>query len=303
MHIEARLEASHRPSPTPRLRRASRADFSPHETSAETLDVLSPSAGLQRSRPPAADPLRRSKKHHRQADARPRHASRGTAATRRLGATPRRVPHRAALGATRSLAGPFTRPFDSAAIRRSPRRLEQFRPSEDGRSPSRACFRAPGPHRSTNHATPPRRTTTRGGDCVETLRTEKLVDGMSGDPEGSPKRAHRSPLSPQSSSPPATGLARPLRRDASRRRSPTPSSAGTRSLRQGIAFELRRALGRCLPSPPRPLRPARSPGRRLPTPKGRAACPGGRLAAEAAVAERAGHLGAPKSPSAGRRTV
>jgi len=162
MHIEARLEASRRPSPTPWLRRASRTDSSPHETSAETLDVLWPSAGLRRPQPRAVDPLRRSEEHHRQADARPRHTSRGTAATRRLGATPRGVPHRATLGATRSLAGPFARPFDPAAIRRSPRRLEQLRPSEDDRGPSRACLRAPGPHRSTNHATPPRRTMKRG---------------------------------------------------------------------------------------------------------------------------------------------
>jgi hypothetical protein len=162
MHIEARLEASRRPSPPPWLRRASRTDSSPHKTSAETLDVLWPSAGLRRPRPRAADPLWRSEEHHRQADARPRHASRGTVATRRLGATPRGVPHRATLGATRSLAGPFTRPYDPAVIRRSPRRLEQLRPSEDDRGPSRACLRAPGPHRSTNHATPPRRTKKRG---------------------------------------------------------------------------------------------------------------------------------------------
>lgn len=162
MHIEARLEASRQPSPTPWLRRASRANASPHETSAETLDDPWPSAGLRRPRPRAADPLRCSEEHHRQADARPRHASRGTAATQRPGATPRRVLHRATVGATRSLAGPFVRPFDPAAIRRSPRRLDQRRPSEDDQSLSRACLRAPGPHRSTNRTPPPRRTKKRG---------------------------------------------------------------------------------------------------------------------------------------------
>jgi len=131
------------------------------------------------------------------------------------------------------------------------------------------------------------------GGCVKALRTDRLVDGTFGDPEGSPKRAHRSPLSPQSSSPPATGLARPLRRDASRHRSPTPSSAGTRSLRHRIASGLRRTLGRRLSSPPRPLRLACALESYLSTPKGRAARSSGRLAAEVAVAERAGHLGAP----------
>lgn len=149
MHIEARLEASRRPSPTPRLRRASRANASPLETSAETLDDPWPLAGLRRPRPRAADPLRRSEEHHRRADARPRHASRGTATTRRLGAAPRRAPHRA------DPAPPDPSRDPSSDPSTPPR-------SEDHRDASRACLRAPGPHRSTNHATAPRRAMKRG---------------------------------------------------------------------------------------------------------------------------------------------
>lgn len=157
MHIEARLEASRRPSPTPWLRGASRANASPHETSAETSDDPWPSAGFRRPRPRAVDPLRSSEEHRRQDDARPRHASRGNRcyrATRRRtpkGATPRHLGrHLIPRGTLRQTLRPRRDPKIAAAPRAAP--AIRRRPS-----PSRAWLRAPGPHRSTYHATVPRR--------------------------------------------------------------------------------------------------------------------------------------------------
>jgi hypothetical protein len=176
-------------------------------------------------------------------------------------------------------------------VRRRPRPLASLPPSP----------RTPPQHRP-RHADP-KDGEARKANALRPCGPISWSMGRPATPKDHRTRARRPPLSPRSSSLPLTGLARPLRRDVSRCRCPTPSSAGTRSRRQRVAVELRRALGRRLPSPPRPLRPACTPGRCLPTPKGRIARPGGHLAAEIAVAERAGHLGAPKNPSAGRRTV
>lgn len=207
MHLKARLDASCRPLSASRLRGAARTDASLPETSAETLDDPWPLTEVRRPRPRAADSLRRSEEHQGHADARPRYAPRGTVATRRPGAAPRGVPHRATLGAEHIPRGTHhqtLRPRDDPKTAPAPR---ASRPSEDRRVDSRACAEPQDLNAATSYKLlRPEGRKREGGKCFETLRTDPRLETITWRPRRNTTRdlARFSALGAHQHRPPST---------------------------------------------------------------------------------------------------
>jgi hypothetical protein len=257
------------------LRKAVRAVSSLPETSAETPHDPWPVTGFRRTLPQAASPHRRPEEHQHRADARPRRASRGTAAAPWRCAMPRRTRHLtiehhlAPRGTHRQTHRPrcdpkiTLAPRDTSAIRRPPRHPASLRPSPRTPSHPPSTPHCPEGHRSE------------GGTCVETLRTDLRATPSPRRPRKVTEGARRSPHSPRSSSTPTTHRAACLRRDPTRSQCPARSSVGARSLRahrlsapksletvQAVTITLPvRPTGPPEPSPPDPERTGGVPWR------------------------------------------
>jgi hypothetical protein len=206
----------------------------------ETLDDLSPAAELRRSPRRAADSPRRSEEHQRSPT-----RDRATPPERPLPWAAAVAPHPEGQDAPpkgshhRTLSGPLLRhlnhrsdPKTTSAPHESPQR------SEDHLSASRACVRAPGPHRRKYL---PRLTVPKDDSTREALALRpcgplprRLVPPSH--PEGLPDTPSHLRRSPQSGSTPNLVPASRLRRDTRLVQSPAPRSAGACSQRARAAL-------------------------------------------------------------------
>lgn len=209
-------------------------------TSMETLDDLSPAAELRRTPQRAADSPRRSEEHQRSPT-----RDRATPPERPLpwaavvapcpegqAAPPKGSHHR-------TLAGPFFRhlnhrgdPKITSAPHEPPGR------SEDHLSASRACARAPGPHRRKYlpRLTVPKDDSTREALALRPCGPLPRQLAPPGHPEGLPDTPSHLRCSPQSVSTPNLVPAPCLRRDTRKVKSPAPRSVGACSQRPRAAL-------------------------------------------------------------------
>lgn len=230
----------------------------------ETLDDLSLAAELRRTPRRAANSLRRSEEHQR-------------SPTRDRATPPERpLPWAAAVAPRpegqdappkgshhRTLSGPFFRhlshrsdPKTASAPHEPPRR------SEDHLSASRACSRAPGPHRRKYlpRLTAPKDDSTREVFALRPCGPLTRQLAPPGHPEGLPNTPSHLRHSPRSVSTPNLVPAPRLRRDTGPVQSPAPRSVGACSQRPHAALgseEPQMARGSALTHPIAPDPPTR----------------------------------------------